>query len=189
VTAEAVIELVSLVVTVVIAVATSYLAYSALVFTAKPKLELTVEPSGVVYEPGQTATVDLWLTNVGHWYAKPAAVEYMASVNLDEECTPLRATLGLECEDDHYHVGKDVRSGKGRVAGRRSRYFEVRGINSWYGENPERIRLDVEMPAVPGVYEGWLVLSTRSGDDYGLHPFRLEVRAGRSGLPTGHAVG
>lgn len=173
--ADTVIQALSLIATVITAGAASYLAYSALLFTARPQLVLTVEPENRTFLPEAEVTLQLWLHNIGHWYAKPAATEMLAYVNVDEACEPLRVRLGLNFEDDDYHTTKTALTGKGRANGR-SRYLLVRGINVINRENGEVIELTIRTPTEPGLYEGWLVLLAKEGD-CGLHTFNFKVTA------------
>ncbi len=158
----------SLLVSLVTAVASGYLAYKALVFTAKPRLAVQAYPKDD-WHVSSTVSLVLRLRNKGHWYARPAATGLRATVNLDEPCEPLLLRFGSDLEQQE----RKVLRGKGS-GGRRSKYLEATGIWLTASEDPEDLEVTFRTPDIPGKYNGWVILYAREGD-CGSHSFSFVV--------------
>jgi len=164
----------SLVASLATAVAATYVAYRALVFSAKPRLSLTVDPpeNSRRFAPGEQTTFMIHLHNVGYWYSKPAATEIHAFVNVDEGCDVLQLRYGsgleISVDESAAKIGKGLHGGK-------SRYLEAFGIFLTQAEAAESMELTVRTPMAPGRYEGWVALFAKEGD-CGVHSFQFYVQ-------------
>ena len=70
-----------------------YLAFVALHHSAKPRIKIELrEPHMMTC--GSEHTLVLALRNVGHWYAKPTAVDVVVYCNFDPSFEPIEIAYG-----------------------------------------------------------------------------------------------
>jgi hypothetical protein len=178
------IALLSLIASVLTAAAATYIAYRALIFTAKPRLGITVTPPEEYrfFKPGEQVQLMLNLHNIGYWYAKPAATEIRAHVNVDEGCELLQLRYGSDLE--YALDANSVKFGKGLHNGK-SCYFEAFGIWLTHAEVSEPMELTLRVSVKPGQHEGWVALFAEEGD-CGVHSFNFTVQAETEVVPDGN---
>lgn len=135
-------EILSFLVSTVTAVCALYLSYVALQHSAKPKIAIQMASTRLV-EIGKEAVFRFRLVNVGHWYAKPSAVDIMVFCNFDP---------AFELESIHYgsvqeYENAEVRQGVGGF-----NFLKAKGIKLGTGEDGEEVHVKLTTPTMPGVY-------------------------------------
>ena len=162
-------ELSNFLVAVINMVASVYVAFLALRFTARPRIRISfsrdTERHLSTFAPGERVELMFTLTNIGHWFAHPAALSNTLYLNFDTAFEPIEARYGSALE----FSTNEVRRGKNNC-----KYLKVSGIHLFYGEPGELVVITTTMPAAPGTYEFW-VASMSSGGDHGVQRFHLTV--------------
>ena len=146
-----------------------YLAFVALQFSAKPKIKIMFKGERQThrkhFQPGENVKLEFEFQNVGHWYAKPAALETIFYLNFSPQFKPSKARYGAEFE----RINEGVKIGKGGY-----KFIKVSGIYLFYGEPSESVLVETELPSEAGTYL-IRVASMSSGGDHGVHNFQLQV--------------
>lgn len=151
-------------------IVSTYLAFLALRFTARPRIIITFlgeEGSGrkTPFYCTEKVILKFEFKNIGHWYAKPAAIENNFFLNFHPFIEPRLARYGAALQ----RVEKHVFPGKGG-----SKYFWIKGIHLYYEEPPEYVLVKLRMPELPGSYDCWVTGVSREGD-HNLFRFSLAV--------------
>lgn len=136
------IAIASLAFNVVAAAATIYIAYLALVHTAKPRIAVSLR------EPARQPCSKLLalhydLKNCGHWYALPPAIDVVVFCDFD----PRFELIGLGYGSQQETIAAEVRIGKG---GRK--FLKAKGLKLIADDLGEVIQVHVCTPPDPGTY-------------------------------------
>jgi hypothetical protein len=131
-----------LVLNALVAFAAIYIAYLALVHTAKPRISV------FLHEPrkqpcSRTLELHYELTNRGFWYALPPAIDVTIFCDFDPAFEPICLGYGSQQEMN----ATEVRIGKG---GRK--FLKAKGLKLIADDLGEIIRIQVRTPPVPGRY-------------------------------------
>ena len=127
---------------VVAAAATIYIAYLALVHTAKPRITVSLR------EPNRQPCSRLLglhydLKNRGHWYALPPAIDIVVFCDFD----PRFELVGLGYGSQQEILAAEVRVGKG---GRK--FLKAKGLKLIANDLGEVIQVHLRTPEEPGTY-------------------------------------
>lgn len=159
----------TLVVTVVTAVAALWLSYLGIRFTAPPKLAISYKGEELtgrtLYLPGEEVELAFLVENRGRWLVKPAARDVKVYVNLDSSFEPRRLRFGSVLERSTEEIRRGVRN---------SKYLVAHGIQLAYGEPGEEVVARVVMPKESGEYDVWLSAFERDSGQ-GVHSFKIRV--------------
>jgi len=119
-----------------------YIAYLALVHTAKPRVAVSLHESR--RQPCSTLlALHYELTNRGFWYALPPAIDVTVFCDFD----PAFELIALGYGSQQETIAAEVRIGKG---GRK--FLKAKGLKLIANDLGEIIRVDVRTPAIPGRY-------------------------------------
>ena len=134
-------EVANLAVAVTNMVASVYLAFLAVRFTAKPRIKITLagekDTHRLEFTPGETVDLLFVLTNIGYWYAHPTALDNTCYLNFDPRFELIEAKYGSILENSE----TNVRRGKNNC-----QYLKVSGIQLSYGEPGELILALISRP-------------------------------------------
>jgi len=168
----------TLVVQLATAAFASYIAYRTLVHTAKPKVKVELIDPGPGQPVSQEAECRLVFrcSNVGHWYAKPAATGMRAYVNFDPAAEPIALRYGSALE----YETTEVRHGKGGAL-----YLVATGIELTHREEPEDLVAIVSVFNVRSTVSLWITLFSDQGD-LGTTPFACPVESAEHRPATVH---
>lgn len=124
------------------AFAAVYIAFLALVHTAKPRIDVvlledTIQPCNRLIK------LQFELRNVGYWYALPPAIDITVYCNFD----PAFDLVGLGYGSQQEILAAEVRIGKG---GRK--YLKAKGIKLIADDFGEVVQVHLKTPQVPGSY-------------------------------------
>lgn len=135
-----IISLANLLFTMITTVCALYLSLVALRHSALPRIDVRmVAPRAI--ECSTEHTLIFEFGNVGHWYAKPMAVNVVVYCNFDPHFNPIEIAFGS------VQAYKDTWVGKGKM-----KYLKAQGIKLAYGEEWEAMHTRVVAPATPGDY-------------------------------------
>ncbi len=121
-----------------------FIAYEALVHTARPKVK--VEMLGPQSYPcGKKVSIPFRFTNAGHWYAyvKPTAINLIAFFNFSREFQLHELHFGAVQE----YSDTKVRQGVGNV-----QFLKAKGLKLTYGDEGEEVHVDVTTPTKEANY-------------------------------------
>ena len=135
-------DVINIVLSLITAISTSYLAYAALKHTTRPNATVYLNEPALIYA-GDTNSYKFSFKNIGHWYSKPMVVNMTAFINFDEHFDLFFLQYGSaqEVKDDN------VRIGKGRM-----KFLKAKGIKLSYGEDQEEMFVCARSPLNPGRY-------------------------------------
>jgi hypothetical protein len=154
------------IVSLVISIAALAISYVALLYTARPKVRVTLL-NDESFKPGQVVTLKFRVEMRSR--LRRAASDLRIFVNFVPDIEPLVASYGsaLELSDSN------VRTGKGP-----SRYLTVTGIRV-SREEPvpyEDFTIRAQMPSETGTFKGWITCFAHgSTDDCGVSHFAIKV--------------
>lgn len=136
------IALANLISTIVIAFCALYLAYAALKHSAVPKVGVKLSnPSNLAVRCNEKVLFVFEFTNIGHWHAKPTAINVVVFLNFDPEFKLIELRYGSTQEK----LTTQVKSGVGRM-----KYFKAKGIMLAYGEESEDMHVITSTPQTEG---------------------------------------
>jgi hypothetical protein len=166
--AELMVSIASLIVAIITFLLATWIAFLGLRATAKPAIDFVLSPDPIRHRftASEMVTIRIEVTNRGHWYAKPSATDMRVYVNVDPAIKPLILRSGWGRE----YVYDEVKTGKGG-----SLVIRAKGLHVIYGEPPELIEVELQMPNEPGSYKGWISSFTREQAD---RVVPLEFRVG-----------
>lgn len=147
-------QTISQVSTIVLAIASLYLAWVALSFTAKPKIVATLLNARSEYGRGERVALTYLLRNAPRPYARPIATGVIVWVNLDQAFTPIRLKYGAQLE----RADEQVKKGKGS-----SKVLKAEDLILTVEELGENIELETLTPKRPGDYRIYLAIHTAEG--------------------------
>lgn len=143
-----------------------YLAYAALKHSARPNVKVAM-----LNPDSQTCSVTtrfvFQFTNVGHWYAKPPAINVVAFCNFSSEFEILELRYGAR---QQFSKTK-VRIGVGNV-----KYLKATGLKLSYGDVSEEVHVTAKVPERKGEY--LIKISAYSENDMSLRK-EFRVRCSR----------
>jgi len=139
-----------------VACVTIYIAYLALVHTAKPRIEILLrEPTN---QPKDRLIVLHYdIKNIGHWYALPPAIDVVVYLNFD----PLFDLIGIGYGSQQEIQAAEVRIGKGGF-----KYLKAMGIKLIASDLPETIILHTRTPTEAGTYHAHISAYSPNGVAY-----------------------
>ena len=180
-----VLDVISLVVEVVTALAALTLAFIGLRISAKPGIRVIVgqDRKPVVFVPGKEGTLSIYVELRGYFYGKPTATDLKLTVNVDTawEITRLYWTAPGPTENKQVGHGKGLKSPPWWVFWRRwqsagsSKYIVAEHLWLTRAERGETLEVTLVAPDEPGDYVGWVHGSAKEGD-CGVHVFKLLCR-------------
>ncbi|MCK4821456.1 hypothetical protein KA005_37165, partial [bacterium] len=146
------ISLASLVINFISFVFLGVIAFLTLRFTAKPKLKIGLKDvekiqGSYLFGSGQIAKLRFYLSNKGHFYAKPAIINVLLYINFHPSFDPIKANYGsvLELDTNEVHRGKH-----------NSKYLVASGIKLYHKEPGEEVVVQVKTPSDSGIYKCWI---------------------------------
>jgi hypothetical protein len=101
------IELTNMVLTFIIALSATYLAYAALKHSARPNAKvILIEPD--IFYTNETVLFKFSFKNAGHWYSKPMVVNMTVYINFDNRFELIFIKYGSiqHIEDTIVKIGK-----------------------------------------------------------------------------------
>ena len=126
----------------VTATSASYLAFAALVHSARPRASVVlVGPTSS--NPGERVMYVIVFKNRGYWYAKPMIVNMTIYINFDSMFDLMEMRSGSLQQNISTHV----KIGKGNM-----KYFKSKGMHLSFAEDAEEIHVVAQTPKEPGVY-------------------------------------
>ena len=134
---------------------TTYIAYVALVHTAKPKIKIEMNPTKV--QKGSEVVFDFEVTNKGHWYAAPPAIDVFLYINFDQ---------GFVVTGVQYGLGQDRVTPKVGDGQEGRKYVKAKGIKLFGKKHPEYVFVHAQTPNEPGEYEIGLDAYSENGVAY-----------------------
>ncbi len=120
-----------------------YLSYAALKHSARPNVNVKMRNSNT-FECSQTILFVFEFTNVGHWYAKPTAIDVVAFCNFD----PAFKLIELRYGSIQSYTDTDVKLGVGKMI-----YLKAEGLKLTYGEEGEEVHVEAVIPKKDGQYQ------------------------------------
>ena len=178
-------DIITLVVQVVTAVAALALAFIGLRISAKPGIRVRVDRDGspAVFAPGDEGVLSIYVELRGYFYGKPTATDLKLTVNVDDawKFTRLYWTAPGPTETRQVGQGKGLKSPPRWVFWRRwqstgaSKYLVAERLWLTRAERGETLEATVVAPDQPGDYVGWIQGSAKEGD-CGVRVFRLPCR-------------
>lgn len=166
------IAIASLAFNVVAAAATIYIAYLALVHTAKPRITVSLHEE--VRQPcSKLLALHYDLRNRGHWYALPPAIDVVVFCDFD----PRFDLIGIGYGSQQETLAAEVRIGK---AGRK--FLKAKGLKLIANDLGEVIQVHVRTPAEPGMYLTRISAYSPNGlshfQDFPLECYRADMQFG-----------
>lgn len=157
--------------TIVTGICALFIAYEALVHAAKPNVKVEMlGPSR--YACDQRARLIFRFQNVGHWYAKPTAINLVAFFNFPPEFRLHGLHFGAAQEQS----STNVRPGVGGV-----QFLKAKGLKLTYGDEGEEAHLDVTIPVTQATY----VVRVDAYSDNGVSlSNRFNIRCSNEELPV-----
>lgn len=148
------IEIISLIFNVLTSIVVVYLAYLALKHTAKPKIQIDWVENNQIFNTATDYTLTFKLSNIGHWYGKPAAknIIFFFAFLPPVELMKLRFGSALEKESDIVFKGKGDSS-----------YLRADGIYLMFSEPPEKALIFLKTPNDNGKYNFWITACSDDG--------------------------
>jgi hypothetical protein len=126
----------------VTAVSASYLAFAALVNTARPRASVVLINHSNNH-PGERVVFVFSFKNRGHWYAKPMIVNMTIYINFDGAFDLVEMRSGSSQQNS----STNIKIGKGNM-----KYFKSKGMHLSFGEDAEEIHVVAQAPKSPGQY-------------------------------------
>jgi hypothetical protein len=152
-----VIELASLAASIVTGLAALYIAYVALQHTARPNIDIRlIAPQRI--RRGEEVTIIFEVTNIGHWYAKPSAINVTIFFNFDPAFDLIESRYGStqEFKDSEPQIGKGG-----------MKYLKAKGLKLGYGHGGEQVHIIARAPAQRGDYRVRLSAYSENGASFG----------------------
>ena len=147
----------------------AYLAFIALQFTAKPRIKVLFKGENGTgresFEPSEHISLAFEASNIGYWYAKPAALETLFYFNFEPQFDLLKLSSATSIE----RIEEQVRVGKGGY-----KYLAIDGVQLFADEPSEILIVEVITPPSPGLYP-IRVTSTSLNGDHKVSFFQLKV--------------
>ncbi len=137
------ISLANLILTFIVAVCALYLSFAALKHTARPNVEVRLINSSLL-PCGKTVTFIFGFSNIGHWYAKPMAINLVAFCNFDAAFELIELRYG----STQSFVNTDIKEGVGGM-----NYLKAKGLKLTYGEESEQVHIKAVVPKMKGRYK------------------------------------
>lgn len=131
-----------LILNALVACATIYLAFVALVHTAKPRIDITLRTVGPA-RAGHLVEIMLEVANVGHWYATPPAIGIAVFTNVAQEFD----LLGIAYGSVQQKLEAAAPLGKYRLP-----YVRATGIKLVGRGHREIVVVHAKAPVEPGPY-------------------------------------
>jgi|HubBroStandDraft_5_1064220.scaffolds.fasta_scaffold329822_2 hypothetical protein len=132
----------NLVFTIITTFCALYLSYAALKHSAKPNVEVRMlKPS--ILACGEIGHFVFEFSNVGHWYARPTAIDVVVFCNFAHEFKLMELRYGSVQE----YSDSEVRVGVGKM-----NFLKARGLKLTYGEEGEEIHVRAKAPHRGGEY-------------------------------------
>lgn len=135
------------------ALAAVYIAFLALVHTAKPRINVVLLED-TTQACNRLIKLRFELRNVGHWYAIPPAIDIVAYCDFDPAFDLIELDYGSQQE---IHA-TEVRIGKGG-----KKYFKAKGIMLIADDLGEIVQVQLKTPQVPGRYYARLSAYSANG--------------------------
>lgn len=162
-------EIANFIVGIAILCALLYLSYLALQFTAKPKIKIDFkgeqDTGKTQFRPIQKAVLEFTLQNIGHWYAKPVAIDNTFYFKFDPQFQLKNVRYGsmLENQNNNSSIGKE---GK--------KYFKIKEQYLLCNEPAQQILIEVIMPSAQKTYSV-SVFGKSSQSDHGAKFFEVTI--------------
>jgi len=147
-----------------LAIIAAYFTFLQARSAAKPRIVIDILDQ-LVFDPGQEARVKISLHNRPYFYAKPAATNVGAYVNVDAAVQPLRLLFGAALSNVHDQV---------KIGKNNSRCLSASGI-VLLPHQSESIEWHAKMPTTSGRYQFWIDVVTAEGSN-ATHATTLRVR-------------
>jgi len=128
--------------TIITTVSTLYLSYIALVHTAKPRIVINLKNDRSIL-CGDEINFKFCVQNIGHWYAKPMAINLIVYCNFSKELELKKMFFG----SIQQQVDDIIKKGVGDM-----NYFEASGLKVGKGKDGEEIHVIAQTPEKPGTY-------------------------------------
>jgi len=124
------------------ALAAVYIAFLALVHTAKPRINVVLL-EGTTQPCNRLIKLRFELQNVGYWYALPPAIEITTYCNFD----PAFDLIGLG-----YGSQQEIRTAEVRIGKGSRKYLKAQGIKLIANDFGEIVQVHLKTPQNPGRY-------------------------------------
>ena len=114
-------------------------------------------------------------TNVGHWFAKPAAINVVVFCNFSPEFELVELRYGATQQFSN----TEVRVGVGKM-----KYLKAKGLKLSYGDEGEEVHVAAKVPEKPGEY--LVKICAYSENDLSLRTefrIRCSAKCGAQGSP------
>jgi hypothetical protein len=119
-----------------------YIAYAALTHSTRPNVKVVMLNANS-QNCSTTSQFVFQFTNVGHWYAKPSAINVVAFCNFPPEFELLELRYGATQQISN----KEVRVGVGKM-----KYLKAKGLKLSYGDEGEEVHVTAKIPEQEGEY-------------------------------------
>lgn len=130
----------TLIFTMITTVCALYLSFVALRHSARPNIAVRmVSPSSLCC--AEESQLVFEFGNVGHWYAKPMAINVVAFCNFDPQFELLEIAYGS------VQAYKDTWVGVGKT-----KYVKAKGLKLAFGDEWEAVHIRARTPVTPGNY-------------------------------------
>ncbi len=135
-------DILSFFVSTITAICALYLSYVALQHSAKPKISIKMLSTQFV-KIEHEKVFRFQLINVGHWYAKPSAVDIMVFCNFDP---------AFDLKSIHYGSVQEYENTKVRKGVGGFNFLKAKGIKLGTGEEGEEVHVKLTTPKTKGTY-------------------------------------
>lgn len=119
-----------------------YLAYAALKHSARPNVKVAMLNANS-QDCATVARFVFQFTNVGHWYAKPTAINVVAFFNFSPE---------FELIELRYGAAQEFKSTEVRVGVGKMKYLKAKGLKLTCGDEGEEVHVTAKFPEREGDY-------------------------------------
>ena len=137
-----IIALANLILSFITSLCAIYLAFAALKHSARPNVKVVMANANS-QDCSSTTQFIFRFTNVGHWYAKPPAINLVTFCNFSPEFELLELRYGATQQLSN----KEVRVGVVKM-----KYLKAKGLKLSYGDEGEEVHVTARVPEEEGEY-------------------------------------
>lgn len=119
-----------------------YLAYAALKHSARPNVKVAMS-TATSQTCSSVVKFVFQFTNVGHWYAKPPAINVVAFCNFSPE---------FELLELHYGATQQISSKEVKIGVGKMKYLKAKGLKLSPGDEGEEVLVMAKNPEREGEY-------------------------------------